>query len=76
MARPHFVSLLNFVAKRIVALLSKQYTEYLQSLIKFNAKTSLLVMRGADAPAYIKKLKSKDVIIIYEQFESFINQIV
>jgi hypothetical protein len=33
-------------------------------------------MRGADAPAYIKKLKSKDVIIIYEQFESFINQIV
>jgi hypothetical protein len=30
-------------------------------------------MRGADAPAYVKKLKSKDILLIYEQFEGFIN---
>lgn len=32
-------------------------------------------MRSADSPAYIKKLKSKDINIIYEQFEMFVQMI-
>lgn len=28
-------------------------------------------MRGSDAPNYAKKLKSKDILMIYEQFDSF-----
>jgi len=33
-------------------------------------------MRGSDASNYAKKLKSKDILMIYDQFEIFNQQII
>lgn len=65
----------NF-SQRIVALLSKQYCDYLQALIKFVSKTSLLTQRGPDVPGYIKKLKSKDLFSVQEHFDNFHGMII
>lgn len=61
--------------QRVVAVLSKQYVEYLTRLIKFVSKTSLLSKKVSDAPKYVKKLATSDIFLVYDEFEKFITLI-
>ena len=49
--------------------------DYLKGLIKFITKTSLMSRKVQEAPRYIKKLRTSDIIMVYEQFDKFVNQI-
>jgi len=56
-------------------MLSKQYVEYIIGLINFISKTSLLSKKVSEAPRYVKKLRTSDLFIVYDQFNKFITQI-
>lgn len=44
-------------------------------MINFISRTQLLSKKAVDAPKYVKKLKTSDIFIIYEQFQKFIKAI-
>ena len=56
-------------------LLSGQYVDYLQRMMKFVSKTSLLSKKVSEAPKYIKKLSTKDLFLVYDEFDKFISLI-
>ena len=60
------------INQRLVTLLSQQYVDYLQRMLKFISKTSLLSKKVSEAPKYVKKLNTSDIFLVYEEFDKFI----
>ena len=66
---------MNAYNSRVVQIISTQYVDYLKGLISFNTKTSLMTKRIAEAPKYIQKLKTEQILLVCEYLDRFIKQI-